>query len=909
MEYREIDKQALKQNACTTLSKITIIDTGFEMTEDDCVVDWTYEDYRYVPNTGFVGQFVERLLDGTLSQLPSDVILENKEINLKIGIVNPLDNETHWYDYGNFIITKVEERDTTGVMSFQSSDYTKKFNIKYNDSISYPCTALQLANNVCEQVGVELATNGDAYTYIVNESLPVDNYAIKINNSYYVFTVPNELKPDDTITFIVNDDILVLKQIDENYVVTRTNLQYSKVTSTENMLLDVIKSKYCDFINNDFVIRGNQYTNDDDSCRNVIADISKLAYSWARVGTDNKLHFDFVKKTSSDVDTYNELTTEEYYTSTKQDLKFGPVNKVLIGMSQAEGENRYKTSPSYTKENECAIKIYDNNLTYNDKLRLIALNGAESLFDLEYSPLSINSIGHPWLEADDYIKLINVDDDELYSYPFDRKLEYKGYLVSTIQSSAQTSVESKYENSNTLIDKLNRTEFIVDKQNKTISAISSDVGNIKKDVKIVEKANGNPIVIENAGSYELANMTIYGKTNKVGTEYISVKGKQVEDKDGYYIKQITSTGTDNGVALINFTNKDLFNKDNVSIKSIFPDVEEIISNASRRSFVMNCNPNTMYTITRKVIGKRFVAGTTEFEPSAGQPVIDRAVNNSGEKITLQTSENANYLVVQYLYDSTEDEEDILNNMHVYYGDNNKESYELCSVGEVCDTYTNGVITKRTKNNTTVLETPYTINVEYENLKLFDGHNVVTIDSDLLPYLEIEYYLDSVFNEHYVNQSQFVIKTDEISSKVEKTTSLSQEAINGLEDKLNASVYDDFYKTEYTKFTEDSNSFQMDFNTNYKGKINNTETNVLEIKDYIRFENGNIILSGYKINSQQQKEPAEFELKIEKDRIGIYQGGSLLSSWIQDEFTVKTINMGNFAFIPRPNGSLSFRKVK
>ena len=75
----------------------------------------------------------------------------------------------------------------------------------------------------------------------------------------------------------------------------------------------------------------------------------------------------------------------------------------------------------------------------------------------------------------------------------------------------------------------------------------------------------------------------------------------------------------------------------------------------------------------------------------------------------------------------------------------------------------------------------------------------------------------------------------------------------------------------------------------------------ELGDYIRIDQSGNMIFGNPDN--------EYQLQIENDRVGIYYNGSLISRWIQDEFTVKQINLGNFAFIPRDNGSLSFRKVR
>lgn len=84
-------------------------------------------------------------------------------------------------------------------------------------------------------------------------------------------------------------------------------------------------------------------------------------------------------------------------------------------------------------------------------------------------------------------------------------------------------------------------------------------------------------------------------------------------------------------------------------------------------------------------------------------------------------------------------------------------------------------------------------------------------------------------------------------------------------------------------------------------LNGLMVTVGELGDYIRIDQSGNMIFGNPDN--------EYQLQIENDRVGIYYNGSLISSWIQDEFTVKQINLGNFAFIPRDNGSLSFRKVR
>lgn len=115
------------------------------------------------------------------------------------------------------------------------------------------------------------------------------------------------------------------------------------------------------------------------------------------------------------------------------------------------------------------------------------------------------------------------------------------------------------------------------------------------------------------------------------------------------------------------SNVQLFDKDNVNKLNGVPDVSSITSNTVAKSFYVQAKPNTTYTVSRKIIGSRFVVGTTANLPAVGETIIDRKVNNEGSSITLTASKNVNYLVVYYLYNSSENEEEILDNIKIEKG--------------------------------------------------------------------------------------------------------------------------------------------------------------------------------------------------------------------------------------------------
>lgn len=58
-----------------------------------------------------------------------------------------------------------------------------------------------------------------------------------------------------------------------------------------------------------------------------------------------------------------------------------------------------------------------------------------------------------------------------------------------------------------------------------------------------------------------------------------------------------------------------------------------------------------------------------------------------------------------------------------------------------------------------------------------------------------------------------------------------------------------------------------------------------------------------------QQDAQYKLVVDNDGVIIYQGTTPISYWEQNSFTVEQLNLGNFAFIPRTNGSLGFRKVR
>ena len=153
---------------------------------------------------------------------------------------------------------------------------------------------------------------------------------------------------------------------------------------------------------------------------------------------------------------------------------------------------------------------------------------------------------------------------------------------------------------------------------------------------------------------------------------VNIKGLKIQLEEGPIAHNFVPNGS-NYLQLKN-VKKNLFDKNNLHFILGTVDVESITINNVGKSFYIKCKPNTTYTISRKIVGSRFVVGTTNGIPKQGEKVYDRVVNNAGSSITLTTSSNSNYLCVYYLLNSTENENNILDNIQIEEG-SESTSYE------------------------------------------------------------------------------------------------------------------------------------------------------------------------------------------------------------------------------------------
>ena len=511
-ELSDGDKQLLASDSSVLRTKLIVISSNYTsynyvynitdlgLTEQDSVKSWKYNEERYVPNNGVIGQFVARELSGELQNISDDFNIEDCDVKLLLGIIQPnsrfnrlstedgntitdeQSNElvtsenkqdiTTWYQLGNFLITKPTDDEVKDNTKYEAMDYTVLFNATFKaDYISNNFTKsfetllketgyvslLWLARYTCDQVGVEFATE--------------------------------------------------------------------------------------EFTNSTFKVTSNQFTGGE-SCRDVMKAISQLAFGWCRIGWDNKCYIDEFNVSTIETQSNEEptLNYDNYYSLTTQKSVYGPVNKIVIGMKDIDGENTYiQDTYSIERNGLCELDIWDNPFLYTQELRESVIDSANRLFGLTYRPMTTETIGHPWIPANELISVSDMENNVFTTYALNKEINYSGHIRTPFSTTAdtQTQVATTYDKS--LYQNIRDVRISVNKHDGIITLLNSNVTALNDGLSKLE----NRVETTYTDSYSKTEIQeIISGTNPDGTAVSSVTTTSgTFDKNGLTIEQ-TSTDPD-----------------------------------------------------------------------------------------------------------------------------------------------------------------------------------------------------------------------------------------------------------------------------------------------------------------------------------------------------------------------------
>ena len=243
------------------------------------------------------------------------------------------------------------------------------------------------------------------------------------------------------------------------------------------------------FPNQNFWVSDNQF--EGKQLREVIKHIAKCAFSWARIGQDNKLYLDF-NATGDVIETFG-LDNYKQDGFKRANEYYGPINKVTYADSDIQGQEK-----SVFDENSIALigtkelVIYDNFFAYTTQKRQDLVQSGNVLFGFNYMPVTqLELTGAIYLDCTDIIEIVDDKNNTIITRVFSHTIKYNGAISDTVSAPALSNNQETYKNINTTTNAENRTEIMVDRANKKIQSITSQIGNrSQKTTTITQDIDG-----------------------------------------------------------------------------------------------------------------------------------------------------------------------------------------------------------------------------------------------------------------------------------------------------------------------------------------------------------------------------------------------------------------------------------
>lgn len=227
-----------------------------------------------------------------------------------------------------------------------------------------------------------------------------------------------------------------------------------------------------EFANKDFSVQDNQF--EGATLREVLQNIAKCAFSWARIGQDNKLYLDF----NLLPDATETITIDDYKTDSfkKANDYYGPINQVTYADSDIQGqEEKVPQNPIADEIKE--LVIYDNLFAYTPATRRQLIQAGTKILGLKYMPISeLELIGLAYLDCCDIINIETLDNTTFESRVFNHQIHYTGILSDSIVTEGTSNNEEVYKNTAADVFQNQQTRIIVDRANKKIESVVEEVG-------------------------------------------------------------------------------------------------------------------------------------------------------------------------------------------------------------------------------------------------------------------------------------------------------------------------------------------------------------------------------------------------------------------------------------------------
>jgi len=297
-----------------------------------------------------------------------------------------------------------------------------------------------------------------------------------LNLGSYIVEKPKDEQTENFTSFIGYD--LLMQQLDNKY---DTTLDYENETIT---LADVYE-ELCgylgltpvtlNFTNSTLVVEANPFVGGETN-RMVLNSIAKVACAFVDINIDaNNDVYNIDLKWLSDSIDYT-FQTSDYSTLEGGKTVYGPINSLIIKSSAVDSENvTIQDDESIALNGEHQLVISEDYFLYNEEKReAVIQNIWEKVDGLTYTECTlITYTGKPFLEKGNKIRIYLDEENYIDSYVLQHKFTFDGSFTSEIKCPVLTEQQILTKQDVSLGEKLRQTEIIVNKQDGTITSLSS----------------------------------------------------------------------------------------------------------------------------------------------------------------------------------------------------------------------------------------------------------------------------------------------------------------------------------------------------------------------------------------------------------------------------------------------------
>lgn len=337
--------------------------------------------------------------------------------------------------------------DTTNINKVIAMDYMLKSNIPYKSKLDYASksvTILDVLKEACDNAGLELAT----------EDFANNNFIVDSNQ----FEVDAIIRQVFQAVAGISGTFAKVKADNKLYFITPKLYDSKKYTVNEihkMLVADLGKLKIRNLAN-DLKVLGIKKESTKQVDEMLVKSMNAIA----------------VKRLTTNV---NEPALEQQNDYTDLVLKRNthPINVVVLGMSNVEGENiTLRDEDSIKEDGENLLVINDNPFAYTEEKRKELITALfNKVKGFAYTAYELKGQCKPFLESGDPIWVLDADGAISSSFLFRFNYKSPNGLESEMSAPSITKSTVNYQNIPSELERIRRTEIIVDKQQGTIDAI------------------------------------------------------------------------------------------------------------------------------------------------------------------------------------------------------------------------------------------------------------------------------------------------------------------------------------------------------------------------------------------------------------------------------------------------------